>query len=312
MNPVNELNPRETAEVKSTAIPEQNAFIRWFAGIALVLVISFSVPLWRLIRYALHEETVSHVLLVPFICAYLLRIIGKRTLTSTTRSLVGAVVWAIAGIAALLASLAWGNGRLTLNDALTLSTFSFYCFLLAAALATLGWQNLRPYRFVVAFFIFMVPLPLFLTNALSVGLQYASAEAADVTLRLTGMPVFRDGLGFQLPGLRIFVAEECSGIRSTLVLFITSILAAHLFLATRWKKVVFILCVFPIGVLRNAIRITSISWLSVNVDSSIIDSAFHHRGGPIFFVLSLIPLFLLLWWFRKSDRKKATVLPAKN
>jgi exosortase/archaeosortase family protein len=109
-------------------------------------------------------------------------------------------------------------------------------------------------------------------------------------------------LAFQLPGLRIFVAEECSGIRSTLVLFITSLLASHLFLRTRWRKIVFVLMVFPIGVFRNALRITSISWLTVNVDSGIIDSAFHHRGGPIFFVLSLIPLFVLLWWFRKSER----------
>lgn len=33
-----------------------------------------------------------------------------------------------------------------------------------------------------------------------------------------------------------------------------------------------------------------------------IDSSIHHRGGPIFFALSLIPLFLLLVWLRRQER----------
>jgi hypothetical protein len=32
-----------------------------------------------------------------------------------------------------------------------------------------------------------------------------------------------------------------------------------------------------------------------------IDSVIHHQGGPLFFVLSLGPMFLLLWWLRRHD-----------
>jgi len=32
-----------------------------------------------------------------------------------------------------------------------------------------------------------------------------------------------------------------------------------------------------------------------------IHSVIHRRGGPFFFALSLIPLFLVLWWLRKGD-----------
>jgi hypothetical protein len=34
-----------------------------------------------------------------------------------------------------------------------------------------------------------------------------------------------------------------------------------------------------------------------------IDSMIHHRGGPIFFALSLVPLFLLLWWLRRQEQR---------
>jgi hypothetical protein len=27
----------------------------------------------------------------------------------------------------------------------------------------------------------------------------------------------------------------------------------------------------------------------------------HQNGGPLFFALSLVPLFLLLWWLRKGE-----------
>jgi exosortase C (VPDSG-CTERM-specific) len=277
--------------------------IRSFICLTLLLMAAFSIPLWQLVRYAFQSDLQSHILLAPFI-SFFLFYISKKASVGEPSPLPSALA-AVGGVAALVAYLVWGrSGRINLNDALVLSTFSFYCFLIAIALGTLGWSKLRPHRFALAFPAFIVPLPLAFTNSLSVALQYASAELLDVTLRLTGMPVFRDGLTFQMAGLTIFVAEECSGIRSTLVLFITSLLAAHLFLHSRWKKVVFVLCVFPLGVLRNAFRITSISWLTVNVDSGIIDSPLHHRGGPVFFVLSLIPLFALLWLFRRSDLRK--------
>ena len=40
----------------------------------------------------------------------------------------------------------------------------------------------------------------------------------------------RHGTVFELPGIVLQVAQECSGIRSSWVLLITSLLASHLFL----------------------------------------------------------------------------------
>jgi exosortase len=169
----------------------------------------------------------------------------------------------------------------------------------------LGWPMLRQKCFAIAFLVFAIPLPGAAIESLSIFLQHASADAADVMLRLTGMPVLRTGLGFQFANLSIFVAEECSGVRSTLVLFITSLLAGHLFLRSGWKKALLAFAIFPIGILRNGFRITTIGWLSANVDPGILDSPLHHRGGPIFFVLSLIPLCVLLWILRRSDFRAA-------
>jgi exosortase/archaeosortase family protein len=108
-----------------------------------------------------------------------------------------------------------------------------------------------------------------------------------------------------LPGIVIQVAQECSGIRSSLVLFITSLLASYLFLKSPWRRAVLVSLVIPLAILRNGFRILVIGLLCVYVGPQMINSVIHHRGGPLFFALSLIPLFLLLWWLRKGKRSEA-------
>ena len=84
-------------------------------------------------------------------------------------------------------------------------------------------------------------------------------------------------------------------------LFITSLLAGHLFLRSPWKKTALALAVVPLAILRNGFRIFTIGMLCVHVDPAMIKSPVHTRGGPLFFVLSLAPFFLFLWWLRKSE-----------
>jgi exosortase/archaeosortase family protein len=110
----------------------------------------------------------------------------------------------------------------------------------------------------------------------------------------------------QLPGLSIEVAEECSGIRSSVVLFITSLLAAHLFLKSPWRKAVLVATVVPIAILRNAARITTLSLMTIHVNPEMIHGALHREGGTPFFVLSLVPLFIILWLLRRAERKSVS------
>jgi exosortase/archaeosortase family protein len=81
----------------------------------------------------------------------------------------------------------------------------------------------------------------------------------------------------------------------------TGILAANLFLKTSWRRFALVAFVIPLAILRNGFRILVIGLLCVNVGPQMIHSLIHRRGGPVFFVLSLIPFLLVLWWLRKGD-----------
>lgn len=209
------------------------------------------------------------------------------------------------GALALLTLAAWPFAPLpTGKDAnwnVVLPILAFVWSVLAVAAWQFGWSTLWKLRFPAFFLLLMVPVPTAAIDRFEVFLQYASAEAAHGLFVVAGIPLLRDGLVFQLPNITLQVAQECSGVRSTLVLLITSLLAGYLFLRRPWKKWFLMLVVLPLGVLRNGFRIVTIGWLCVNIDPSMIHSPIHHRGGPIFFALSLIPLFLLLLWLRRGQ-----------
>jgi exosortase len=131
-----------------------------------------------------------------------------------------------------------------------------------------------------------------------------STAASHMLFKLTGIPFLKEGSVFHLPGMSIQVAKECSGIRSSLGLFITAILAGRLFLRTGWRKFILILFVYPITVLKNGIRIVTLSSLAVYVDERFITQSFLHRsGGFLFYIPALVLLGIVLWWLRRSEPK---------
>lgn len=296
---------REVDSFMESGKPPQRHLARIvsFVVFLTILALLFWKPLVALALHAAGSELHSHILLIPFISAYLIHLDRK----GLPREIGSPSVWLLVPLAVGLLALAqvsgWGpvNWSLGKNDYLSLMALAFYCFLIAGGFFFLGLEWMLAAAFPFAFLVFMVPLPDAMVDWLETGSKLASAEAANWFFHLSGTPVLRDGTVFQLPGMVVEVAQECSGIRSSLVLFITGLLAAHLLLKSPWRRAVLVAVVIPLGIVRNGFRILVISLLCVHVGPHMIHSDIHRRGGPVFFVLSLIPLFLLLWWLRRGE-----------
>ena len=168
----------------------------------------------------------------------------------------------------------------------------------------------RRFLFPLLFLLFIVPLPAGAEAAVTGLLQRGSAVVAQGLLFLAGTPVVVDGLLFYMPDLTLEVAQECSGIHSTMVLLIAGILAGKLMLRRSWSRFVLLALVLPIGMLRNAVRIATISLLTIHVDPNIINGPLHKHGGPVFFVLSLALLFAFLLLLQKLEAPGKTATAA--
>jgi exosortase/archaeosortase family protein len=70
----------------------------------------------------------------------------------------------------------------------------------------------------------------------------------------------------EFTGVTIEVAKECSGIRSSLAMIITSVVAGYPILPPPgWRRIVLCLAVVPIPMFKNAIRISTITLLAIYV-----------------------------------------------
>jgi len=307
--------PSETrpAESSVTLTSRPTAFLVFVIALTAV----FGRALYSVFASALgsdpNSDLNSYIILIPFVSLYLLYVDRTRFSRSYQSSFVGAALPLVAGAGALIFLLA-GFDRtagLSSNDRMSVMMFAFVTLLWAGGFIFLGRRWMSTAAFPMFFLIFLIPLPDQIVYWMELGLKLLSADAASLFFALTGTPVLRTGRIFQLPGITLEVAQECSGIRSSWILFITSLVAAHLFLTKRWSKWILISAVVPLGILRNGFRIMVIGLLCVHIDPSMIHSVIHRRGGPIFFALSLIPLLLLLWFLRKREVAPAS-FPRSN
>ena len=265
-----------------------------------VTTLVFIQPLSNLMRLSLNAELHSHSPLVPFASAYLLYD-QRRTFADSIPSWRGAAAFAAVALSSA-ATATVAHPQLTDTGYLGLMVLSYVSSIVAGGFLFLGYRWMTAAVSPLAFLIFMVPLPDAAVVWLEDVLVLASADVSAWMIQATGTPLFRDGTTFVLPTIALQVARECSGIRSTWVLLITSFVASHMFLTSPWRKLALVAFVIPLGIVRNGFRILTIALLCVNVGPHMIDSIIHHRGGPIFFALSLVPMFTLMWWLRRGER----------
>jgi len=296
----------ETLRERISAIGLPKNFIRATGG----LVICFSWPLFDLARFSVGSELFSHIILIPFVSVYLAW--SSRASfpphSEPNRLLgIGLMIGGVGLLAALGATFLRGTplGR---QDSLVVTSASFVLLFGAICALCLGRQTLRAIAFPLGFLVFLVPIPTFMVAAIESFLQHGSAHVAGFLFKLVGTPVFRQELVFQLPGIRLQVAPECSGIHSSLALLITSVLAGYFFLRSPVNRVLLAVAVIPLALMRNGFRVFTIGELCVHISPNMIDSYIHHHGGPIFFALSLVPFFALLYGLFKLERRKKSVV----
>jgi len=258
----------------------------------------FWAPLRDVITLALRDERYAHILAVPFVCAALIYYENRNRLaTAAPRRGIG-VLFASCGCGLLAASRIWGAWVGSLSFAIA-----------GLALVWIGLFNScygtrKVSRFVsVAWLLLflMVPVPGAILDKVVAALQIGSAEVAYRLFRLVGVPVFRHGTVMSLPGLELEVAPQCSGIRSTMALLVTGIVLAEISLRSGWAKLLVILCVGPIGMLRNAIRIATITLMGIYVNKSFLFGNLHRRGGLLFGVIGFAILIPIVWLLRRYE-----------
>jgi exosortase len=239
---------------------------------------------------------------IPIISIYLLSLKRNDVREKLEFSVgLGAPIIAV-GLISYIMAMVYGRS-LNLNDYATVQTISALMFIWGAFILAYGLNAFRTVLFPLLFLVFMIPVPAFIMEEVITFLQSGSTEFTHFLLWISHAPFYRDGFVFHLPGISVEVAPQCSGIRSGYALFITSLLASYMFLGTWSKKIIFVILSIPVTMLKNGIRITTLTLLGTYVDPRILQSSLHREGGIPFFILALVLMAPILFFLRRLEVK---------
>jgi exosortase len=257
-------------------------------------------PLRRILAFAATSGEFSYIPLIPVITAFLIAIRRLGIFADSQPSPAFGGLIAITGIvlpsaATLVPALSPAYGLSLQGLALVMTCWGL--FILAY-----GTRSAQKALLPLGLLLFIVPPPQRATDQVIALLQHGSAALAYSLFNIIGVPAVRDGMTISLPHLTINVAPECSGIHSSISLLILSLAVANLYLRFAYNKILLVSVVVPMCILKNAIRIVSLSTLAIYVDPMFINGPIHHRGGILFFCLAcamLLPGVILLRRFEK-------------
>lgn len=258
-------------------------------------------PLRSSLALAFHDDQYTHLLLILPISAALIVMDWKPPEPhSGLRLVLGSVLLVVA--ASLTFFMRWRAAALSPDEQLSANMLALVVWWIAAFILCFGSRASRRALFPLCFLFWLVPFPNFVLNPIVNLLQQGSAAAAHLLFAAAGVPVEQHGVLLYIPGLTLEVARECSSIRSSSMLIVTTMVLAQLLLRSPWRKALIILVSIPLSVAKNGLRIFAIAMLATRVDPSFLTGRLHRQGGIVFFLIALAATFLLLWILRRGEQ----------
>ena len=255
-------------------------------------------PLRSSFALALRDDAYTQILLILPLSAAMVFLEWKPPAPSSGRK--AGIALLLLAVAALANTVLRWRGPAS-DVQLAMNMLALVGWWMAAFAISFGPSAFRRVLFPLCFLLWMVPLPEYALNWIVSLLQQGSAAAAHLLFLVAGVPVAQRGLLLHIPELTLEVAPECSSIRSSLMLLVTTMVLAHLLLRSFWRKALLVAVAIPVSVAKNGLRIFVLGMLGSRVDPSFLTGRLHRQGGIIYFLIALFAMGLLLWILRRGE-----------
>ncbi|WP_326540107.1 exosortase A [Pseudorhodoferax sp.] len=177
--------------------------------------------------------------------------------------------------------------------------FAFVAMLVLLVPLVLGWPATRAMLFPLLFLFFCVPVGEFLLPALMEG----TADFTVAALRLSGIPVFREGLQFVIPSGYWSVVEACSGVRYLIASLMVGSLFAYLNYQSLTRRLVFVGISIIVPIVANWLRAYMIVMLGHLSNNRIATGVDHLVYGWVFFGVVILIMFMIGARWSEPDRE---------
>jgi EpsI family protein len=150
-------------------------------------------------------------------------------------------------------------------------------------------------------------------------MQY-TANFTVVLIKISGIPVYQDGLSFILPTGSWSVVEECSGVRYLIASLTLGTIYAYLNYSSMKKRLIFILLSLIVPIIGNGLRAFGIVMIGHFGGMDLASGVDHLVYGWVFFGIIIISLMYAgsFWWDaeeppgRADDKTRDDIDARKN
>jgi exosortase A len=281
-----QLQPAEAQAVRLS--PWASALGSLAIGL-LVLVLGYFPTLQSMVEVWQRSETFTHGYLIFPISLWLIwrrRLELQQQIPSPDWR--GVLVLAGLGLGWLLAKL---------TDVLVVEQLSFVAMISALTYALMGWQITKSLAFPLGFLLFAVPMGEFLIPPL----MNFTADFTVAMLKLSGIPVYREGTFFSIPSGDWSVVEGCSGLRYLIASITLGCLYAYLSYRRLARRLAFIALASGFPVIANGLRAYMIVMIAHLSDMKLALGIDHYIYGWVFFGIVMVFLFWIGSFWQETE-----------
>jgi len=191
----------------------------------------------------------------------------------------------------LLLSLPLGLGWLLgyLVDVLVVQQFAMVGLLIVALWSLVGNSAAKRLSFPLGFLLLAVPVG----EGLIPPMMDFTADFTVAMIKLTGIPVYREGTFFSIPSGNWSVVEGCSGVRYLIASVTLGILYAYLTYTRLSKRIIFVIVSIVVPVIANGLRAYMIVMIAHLSDMKLALGVDHFIYGWVFFGFVITILFMI-------------------
>ena len=157
-----------------------------------------------------------------------------------------------------------------------------------------GRKALRLAWFPVVYFIFMIPLPGVLVDAITGPLKQWISGIVETILFNLGYPIARSGVIISIGQYQLQVADACSGLHSMFSLSALGTLFMYIMdRKSRLHNAIMLLSLLPIAFCANIVRVMVLVLITYYLGDEAGQGFLHGTAGMVLMVIALLICFLL-------------------
>ncbi len=173
--------------------------------------------------------------------------------------------------------------------------FAAQPFIVAGALLLLkGVPAIRLAWFPLVYFVFMIPLPGMLVDAITGSLKGLIANIVESLLYTAGYPIARSGVILSIGPYQLQVADACSGLHSMFSLSALGTLFMYIMGRKRYlHHAIMLASILPIAFAANIVRVMVLVLVTFYLGDEAGQGFLHGAAGMVLMMVALLLFFLL-------------------